>query len=321
MKRILLTGASGFIGYHVARRLLQSAYRIIAPVRRQSLSKKSIIELKRQGIRIIEGSFYDENLLNGINEPINAIIHLAAIRGQQDYPDAYYQKVNVEGTEHLLDFALKRQIPRFLFCSSVGVHGTIPRNQPASAQAALNPDNTYHHSKKQAEELVRTAQNAGLNTLILRPTVTYGLMDDGFIPHLIHLVKNKRFPLINSPLQIHLLSVHALAELFDRILSLNQLNGKAYIVADREPVLLQDIVKMIFDRAQSKQSSSYLHLPQIIFRTGEAVLRLLPNKKWLTSLKLISNSWTYDINETILDLGYEPRDTMQEIFPVVDNNL
>ena len=322
MKKILLTGASGFIGYHVAQHLLQSNYQVIAPVRKISLNKPTVAALKQQGLKVIEGEFYDSTLLSrAARYTFDAIVHLAAIRGEQGYRYKEYRRVNLQGTERLLDFAVKQHIREFIFCSSVGVHGTIPPNQPASVQAPLKADNFYHRSKLEAEKLVQTAHNSNLNTLILRPTVTYGLMDDGFMPRLIHLLKNKRFPLSTCPVKIHLLSVNTLAELVVRVIEKQKLNGKAYIVADREPVLLKSIVELIIDHAQGKQKFSYVTLPLFVFRTGEGLLRFLGNKKWLTSLRLISRDWTYNIADTIADLNYMPQDTMKEILPVIREYL
>jgi len=316
MKKILLTGASGFIGYHVAACLLRNKHQVIAPVR--SGSVKNISRLKDQGLQVIEGDFYSEDVLKpAFDESLDGVIHLAAIRGEQDVSSSIYQRVNVEGTKKLLHMAARKKVPKFIYCSSVGVFGTIPQEQPAGLQTTLQPDNLYHRSKRDAERLVEAAHNTGLGTIILRPTVTYGSGDDGFIPRLVRMVLHKRFPLSSRPVNIHLLSVNALAGLIHKLLHGNRFDGRAYIVADREPVSLKQIADAVFHLAYQKPYPAVLRFPVAGFRAGEALLKLTGQSKLLTSLRLISRDWTYDISATVADLDYKPQSTMESILPVI----
>jgi nucleoside-diphosphate-sugar epimerase len=83
-KKILLTGASGFIGSNTAEYLAE-IHDIISPVRTGSLYKQSVHTLREKGVTIIEGDFYDETVLKRIFEgAVEVVIHLAAIRGETD---------------------------------------------------------------------------------------------------------------------------------------------------------------------------------------------------------------------------------------------
>ncbi len=297
------------MGRHVATELLRAGYRVFAPIRKQSIQKAEPLKIHKNLI-LLEGDFYDLKRLETLqSEKIEAILHFASIRGAGNGSAADYEKINVTGTQILLDFARQNKTPNFLYCSSVGVLGTIPRDQPAGRLQKAVPDNSYHQTKWQAEELVRKFSQRHINTIILRPTITYGNGDDGFIPRLIGLVKNKRFPLSSAPFSIHLLHVQALAALVLKIVQDNLFNNQTYIAADREALLFSELVKQI----SRETNGGYYRVPSAVFKSGRAMLRLPGLQGLRTSLELISRSWTYDIQETIRDLGYIPDDTAVSI--------
>jgi len=310
MVTVLLTGVSGFIGFHIAKKLLEENIRVIAPVRKQSIEKTVILQ-KYNNFKFIEGDFYNTDILKQISDPIDIILHFASIRGEGAGDEKEYQQINVYGTENLLKFASESKIRKFIYCSSVGVLGSIPQNQPAGADQKVNPDNFYHNSKWQAEQLVLKYHNANLETCILRPTITYGGGDNGFIPRMVQLVKTKRFPLSSKKVCIHLLDVSAFSNLILKTINRGHLNGKIYIVADKSPVLLKDVVKEIASFLGN--NSGWIKVPHIILSSGEFFLKILNQKKLLTSVQLINQNWTYKIDETISDLQYHPSDTLTGI--------
>ena len=308
-KNILLAGASGFMGQQIAAELIQSGYRVLTPVREQSIEKTASLQQYKDFI-VFAGNFYDTKVLDLIkNESIEAILHFASIRGAGNGSAAEYEKINVTGTQILLDFALQNKIPNILYCSTVGVFGTIPLKQPADNSTSVNTDNLYHQTKWQAEEIVRQYSLKGLHTLILRPTITYGSGDDGFIPKLIQLIRHGHFPLSSKPFSIHLLHVQALSRLVMKILEENNFNNKTYIIADKKPLLFQELVKHI----SRETKGGYYAVPSAVFSLGRGLLSLLSVKGLHTSVQLISAPWTYDISETITDLDYVPDDTIVSV--------
>ncbi len=322
MTSILLTGASGFIGFHTAVRLCGEGYKVFAPIRSGALQNDNVQRLKSKGVRIIEGDFFDQKILKQIcSEKIDAVVHLAAIRGETDFSEEHYYKINVCGTEVLLEQAKIFNIPKFIYCSSVGVLGTIPQKQPAAADDNICPDNLYHKSKRQAEELALKYHNESMNVCILRPTITYGGGDDGFLPKLVSLVSKRRFVLINSQIKIHLLNVTSFAGLIIKLLQMDKLDGQSYIVADKEPVGLNDLVNKIYRIARGRDYPNYIKASSFLFRGAEAILKTLGIRRLLTSVQLISRSWTYDISKTEEGLGYQPLDTLANIQKTIEDEL
>jgi len=309
MTTVLITGVSGFIGSHIAKKFLDMDFQVIAPIRPQSMWK--VDELKKNGnFKAISGDFYDRTVLGQINQGIDAVLHFASIRGEGSDKKLYH-RINIEGTRDILEFTRSAKIPRFIYCSSVGVLGTIPRNQPAVAGDDGVPDNLYHNSKWQSEQLVNTYHNAQLNTCILRPTISYGLGDDGFIPRLIDLVRSNRFLLTSREVYIHLLDVHAFAVLVFNIINSALINGKTYIVADRSPVLLKEVVDLV--TLNSGKGAGYFKVPAFALDAGETLLKMLGQKRLHTSIQLINRNWMYKIDETVKDFSYQASDTITEL--------
>jgi len=168
-EHVLLTGGAGFIGSHVAGRLLDGGRTVtvidnLDPYYPAVLKRRNLASLEgRSGFRFIEGDIRDAALLDRIagEAPVEAIIHLAAragVRASVQDPIACAD-VNVNGTVQVLELARRRRIPRFLFASSSSVYGsrnTIPFleddriDRPSSPYAATKAAGemlawTYHH--------------------------------------------------------------------------------------------------------------------------------------------------------------------------------
>ncbi|NOX87882.1 MAG: NAD-dependent epimerase/dehydratase family protein [Calditrichaeota bacterium] len=307
-KQVLLTGASGFIGRHLLKGLLDEGHTVFAPVREGAEQKIESLA-KSDRLIVIEGSFNETKILNSIKSKIDVIIHAAAIRGAGKARKQEYYRINTEGTRTLVDFSLRRAIPRFLYLSTVGVSGTIPQQLPAKRDDPVAPDGEYHQSKWEAEKIVNNAPRDVLKKLILRPTITYGEGDDGFVPRLVGLIKQGKLFLPRKELFIHLLDVRALVRLIVQILKEDRFNDRTYIVADSEPVELHQLSDLIVKRAQGR----YYRLPEFVFAAGSMVFSLLGRVDLKTSLLLIGKSWYYDIRPTINDLNYEPVNTLTRI--------
>jgi len=246
-ENVLITGATGFIGSHVAKELLSDeSYRIIATVRKKNNSK-IVNELENEGAILVEGDFCDmqfvENLFKEFR--IQYVIHIAAIRGGGAGTRDDYYRVNVAGTENLLKASLNNGIKQFNYCSSVGVYGTIPKNMPANIDTELIGDNAYHNSKIAAETKVQNYIRKGLNGYIVRPTITYGKGDDGFPQTLVRLVKNRLLFLPPNDILIHLLDVDSLSCLFINLIKSVHIKQRILIAADKNPISLYQLANLI----------------------------------------------------------------------------
>jgi len=298
-EHVLITGATGFIGSHVVTKILRDkSFTIIAIVRKID-DYKNVKELEHRGVILIEGSFYDEKLIIYLFEkyPIQHVIHIAAIRGEGSGTSSDYLLVNVQGTGFLLEASLKKRVKKFIYCSSVGVFGSIPHEVPANIKTRLNGDNNYHNSKILAEKKVQEFITRGLNAFIVRPAITYGKNDTGFSSTLIKMVKRKMLLVSFRDNKIHLLDVNKLAEIFYVILTTDYSQNRLFIAADTAPILLRELVDLIHNYYYKKNYPKILKMPHIFFNILFQLFRSINNNKWCVRIQLLYKDWFFNTNE------------------------
>lgn len=310
---LLLTGATGFIGGHAARALAGSgtSMKVLALVRRGTDEEK-LQALRQAGVIPVEGDITDPDTVRDIfhhHKPAR-VVHLAALCGSGKGRSQEYRRVNVGGTETLLQEALRHGVERFIFCSSVGVHGTIPQELPADNHTPLVGDTEYHRSKILGEAAVQRAMRNGLDAVIVRPTITYGAGDTGFPATLVDLVRKRRFLLPPKDVLVHLLDVAALCRLFCLLLSGDPAQERVIIAADRAPVPLADLVHEIHRHHYGTAYPSLLSLPRLAARLLSVIPAIVGSDTWRTRIRLISRSWYYQTGNGPDGVQYEPPDTL-----------
>lgn len=182
---ILLTGAAGFIGSHLAERLVDEGHRIVGlddfndfydpMVKRNNLRDL----LSRKGFRLVEGNILDYPLLEQLfaGEPFDAVIHLAARAGVRPSirEPLSYQEVNCRGTNNLLEMAKRYGVQRFLFASSSSVYGANKKVPFAEDDPVDHPVSPYAATKKAGELLCYTYHHLfGISVSCLRFFTVYG---------------------------------------------------------------------------------------------------------------------------------------------------
>jgi UDP-glucuronate 4-epimerase len=182
---VLVTGAAGFIGSHLAERLLNLGFKVVGldnfddfypPV----IKHDNIRSLKvKEGFGMIEGDIRDISLLNRIfsEHNISLVAHLAAragVRPSLKQPDLYVD-INIKGTINLLEASRTHGVKRFIFASSSSVYG-ITSKVPFSEEAMICcPASPYGTSKAAAELFCRTYNHLyGLPVAVLRLFTVYG---------------------------------------------------------------------------------------------------------------------------------------------------
>lgn len=183
-KQILITGATGFLGGALARRLLQDG----AKVRILARSPDKATSLRERGAEIVQGDLTNADSLRGVTDGCEIVFHAAV-----DYTTYERQQaINVEATRHLIDEAIRTRTTRFVHVSTVGVYGAHVRGDVAEDRPTHPLADKYAITKAQAERIVIEAgQRNRLSTVIIRPSMIYGAGADIWTNGLFRLVHRR----------------------------------------------------------------------------------------------------------------------------------
>jgi UDP-glucuronate 4-epimerase len=181
--RVLLTGAAGFIGSHVAERLVARGDEVVGLDNFDDFYPRAVKEANLAALeneprfRLVEGDVRDAALVGGLLDAATVTVHLAAragVRPSLEDP-ARYASVNIEGTAVLLEAMRRAGAHRFVFGSSSSVYGDTAPVPFAEDWPALQPISPYAATKRAGELLCATfAQLYGLRIMALRFFTVYG---------------------------------------------------------------------------------------------------------------------------------------------------
>ncbi|MGA2587024.1 MAG: NAD-dependent epimerase/dehydratase family protein [Candidatus Aminicenantales bacterium] len=165
--RVFITGASGFIGGHLARRFVRDGWSVRALVHRKDISLPGHIE-------VVPGDIRDFDLLKGALRGADVLFHLASALGASQIDRKEFFAINAEGTRTVLRAARAGGVRRIVHFSSAGVLGHVENNLAADENHPLDPRDVYDKSKLEGEMIAREAAKDGLNIVIVRPGWVYG---------------------------------------------------------------------------------------------------------------------------------------------------
>ncbi len=161
---VLVSGATGFTGGHLALELARRGERVRALVRPGA----DVGRLREAGVELVEGDLRDAAAVARAAEGARRIYHIAAVYRTAGHPDSFYADINVGGTENVLAAARKHGVGRTVHCSTIGVHGDV-KEIPCTEDSPFNPGDVYQRTKLDGQRRAQAAFASGLPASADRP--------------------------------------------------------------------------------------------------------------------------------------------------------
>jgi len=299
MADVLLTGATGFVGRYLCRSLTSAGYAVTGTTR-HSVGDRSADEHKLISVGDLGSAVDWEPVLKGVD----CVVHLAArvhvMRDLESDPLAAFRRVNVGGTERLLRHACESGVKRFVYISSVKVHGDATPGAPFKATDAPSPTDPYGHSKLEAERVVeQVCERSGVETVIIRPPLVYGRGVGGNFRRLLQLVE-KGYPLPFGRVenQRSLVSVANLCDLIRECLSNESAAGRTFLVSDDQDVSTPELLRLI--AASMSRSARLLPVPVPMLALAAKLIGQS------AAMSRLTESLQVDIKDTMRTLNWKP---------------
>ena len=309
--KVVVTGATGFLGGAVARRLRREGYSVVG-LGRNAAAGESLVG---DDIDFLRLDLQERGALADACDGANAVVHSAALSSPWGKLSKFLQ-ANVEGTKNIVDACVLSGVKRLVHISTPSLYfsHTEGRNISESAPIASPPASHYTHSKVLAEEIVNGAQNDSLSTIILRPRGLYGPGDTAILPRLIRALSAGRLPIIgDGKTETDLTYIdNAVAAVVLALKAPNHLAGRAFNITDGESVALWDVVNSVADRLRIDRPRRQVPVPKAM----RAATVMEWTYRWLLgnreppltkyTVGLLGLTQTLDIAAARRDLGYAP---------------
>lgn len=267
--RIFVTGATGFIGAHFIEAALAAGHSVVGLYRSAGARQQPLLDAFRQrGVELHRGDVLQPATYAAAMQGADCVCHFAAAFRESDADQAYFDRMNVEGTVNVLEAAAQAGVTRFVHCSTAGIHGQRVEGV-IDERTPVRPWNSYERSKVAAEEQVRErTQRAGMEYVILRPTSVYGPRDERLVK-LFKSVAKGRFPLFGAGAgRRHMIYVTDLADAFLRACSVTEAKNQSFIVAGPEAVPLRDLLNTLAGISQRRRFGPKLPLRPMMWLAG-----------------------------------------------------
>ena len=311
--KVLVTGATGFIGRSLVSRLAEEGHEITVFVR--STSNTAGLP---GGVVVKEGDLFDMQSIKDATTNQDTIIHLAAYFDFYPSDKDLLYKVNVEGTHNVLTASADAGVRRFIYCSTTETIGPV-RYPPGDEETELRPQFDYSRSKIQAEEIVRQiSKERGFDHIILRPTGIMGEGDFYTAYETIQAVNDGQIPVIPGDGEKTIMYTYiedVINGFIEALTSKSALNNTIILSPD-EPMTYNELFQYLGDVLGVKPPKR--RIPTSLAKIGIGLLSPIKNRGRTTFLWHMQTVQSIDEHRWFKNdkakrlLGWAPKFTMQE---------
>jgi nucleoside-diphosphate-sugar epimerase len=314
--RYLITGATGFIGGHLAEALTQRGEQVCTIARPSSDTKF----LETLGVAVHRGDIRDRSLIQKLLLDVDGIIHCAAKLGDWG-PVSDYRETNVEALRGMLDACKGQPLSRFILMSSLGVyaarhHHSTDESEPLPKKHA----DGYSQSKVEAEQLaLQYYRDFEVPVVVLRPGFVYGPRDRTVMPN---IIKGLREGTIRYPGggrgALNTIYIGNLVQAVLLALQKDNAVGQVYNLTDGEFVSKRQFIEKVADALDLPKPwrTPPLWIAKVVTRFAEGFAKMRGAKKapmfTTAKLKFLGYNLDFSISKAKLELGYNPRHTFDD---------
>jgi len=312
IQRVAVTGATGFTGSHLVKRLTAAGKTVRGLAR--DPAKAAAIEDGLEAVVI--GDITDRAALRKLFEGVDGVIHLVSnFRTASDTPEQY-RKTNVEGTQAVIDVAAACGIARLVHCSTIGVHGHV-KQTPAREDSPYAPGDLYQSTKLEAELLARKAGEEGkFEVVVVRPCSIYGPGDMRMLK-MFKMLARRRFFMLGPCLEnFHAVYIDDLTEGYLKALDTPGIDGEVFLVGGPGYLPLKDYVATAAKAVGAPPP--WIWLPYWPFFAAAAACEAICVPFGIEPplhrrrVRFFKNNRAFSIDKARARLGYDPKVSLED---------
>lgn len=320
-KKALITGASGFIGSHLAAALKANGWHVAAMVRPPTETAR----LEPLDIQFIHADYSDEDSLITAVEGMDYVFHLGAALNAPNWET--FNNANALATERLLSACAVNNpgLKKFVYVSSIAASGPSPRGKKKTENDPCTPVSLYGRSKLAGEECVHRYRST-FPVVIVRPPNVLGPRQKE-LTTVIALIKKRILPLLgNGDKQTSICFVDDLVRALILAADKDLANGRTYFVTDNREYSWQEIVCFIAREVGVAPFVLKIHFPLLctIAALSEWISKLTGKTPLLNRQAIVSVRkyyWLFDSKRIEEDLGFSPKVSFEEGIKNIIQNL
>lgn len=316
--KALVTGGGGFLGGAVIDMLLERGHSV------RSFARGAYPALAAKGVEVFRGDMADAEAVARAIDGVDVVFHVAAKAGAWG-PYEDFHLANVTGTEHVVAGCKRHGVSKLVYTSSPSVifNGQDMEGVDESVPYPAHHEAHYPRTKAMAERFVLASNGPELATVALRPHLIWGPGDTNLTPRIVERGRAGRLRRFGGPTKTidgtyiaNAAHAHLLA--MDKLSPGSAIAGKAYFIANGEPLPVWDMVNHLLTAAGVAPLTREIP-PQLAHAAGavlEAIHGLfnLPGEPLMTrwvAEELATSHW-FDLTAARRDLGYEPVVSLSE---------
>jgi len=245
-KRLLITGATGYIGRALLARLTRDDFgSLLATTQRPT----SVLPAGVEPVVIGDISTYHDwqQWLTDVDVVIHTAGRAHVLTETATDPLAEFRRINVDGTLNLAAQAEKCGVKRFIFISSIGVNGAVTHGRAFDESMSVAPHADYAISKWEAEiGLLQIAKDSAMEVVIIRPPLVYASDAPGNFSRLLRIIaKGVPLPLASVKNQRSFISLDNLVDFIVKCIDHPDAGNETFVVADGEDISTPQLIRLL----------------------------------------------------------------------------